>query len=73
MSLPSLGLDVSKLKFNACLVRAGGKLRRRTFSTDEAGFSQLPVWLTKDGAALTHACLESAASRARRPTARMPR
>jgi transposase len=59
MSLPPLGLDVSKLKFNACLVRAGGKLRHRAFSNDEAGFAQLSAWLTKNGAALAHACMEA--------------
>lgn len=50
MTLPPLGLDISKLKFNACLLRAGGKLRCRLFSNDEAGFSQLSEWLTKNGA-----------------------
>ena len=59
MTLPPLGLDVSKLKFNACLVRAGGRLRHRAFSNDEAGFAQLSAWLTQNGAALTHACMEA--------------
>src|SRR5215212_5061082 len=59
MTLPPLGLDIAKLKFNACLVRAGGKLRHRAFSNDEAGFAQLSAWLTKNGAALTHACMEA--------------
>ncbi len=31
MTLPPLGLDVAKLKFNACLARAGGKLRHKVF------------------------------------------
>ncbi len=57
--LPPRGLDLAKLKFNACLVRAGGKLRHRTFSNDEAGFAQLSAWLTKNGTALTHACMEA--------------
>jgi transposase len=59
MSLPPLGLDLAKLKFDACLVRASGKLRHRTFSNSEAGFAQLSAWLTKNGAALTHACMEA--------------
>lgn len=59
MTLPPLGLDIAKLKFNACLVRAGGKLRHRAFPNDEAGFAQLSAWLTKNGAALTHACMEA--------------
>jgi hypothetical protein len=32
MNLPPLGLDLAKLKFNACLVRAGGKLRHKVFT-----------------------------------------
>src|SRR5215207_3501785 len=59
MTLPPLGLDIAKLKFNACLVRASGKLRHRTFPNNEAGFAQLSAWLTKNGAALTHACMEA--------------
>ena len=45
MTLPPLGLDVSKRKFNACLLRAGGKLRHKVFPNTEAGFSQLSQWL----------------------------
>lgn len=56
---PALGLDVSKLKFNACLVRADGKLRHRVFANSEAGFSQLSEWLTKNGVSQVHACLEA--------------
>jgi transposase len=56
---PPLGLDVSKLKFNACLERAGGKLRHRLFPNDEAGFSQLSEWLKKNGVERAHACMEA--------------
>ena len=59
MTLPPLGLDISKLKFNACLIREGGKLRHKVFPNDPAGFSQLADWLTKLGAARAHACLEA--------------
>lgn len=31
--LPPLGLDATKLKFDARLLRAGGKLRHKVFST----------------------------------------
>jgi transposase len=59
MYLPALGLDVAKLKFNACLIREGGKLRHRVFANTEAGFSQLSEWLTKNGVSQVHACLEA--------------
>ena len=59
MNLPPLGLDVAKLKFNACLIRPDGKLRHRVFANDEAGFSQLSEWLTKNSAPRAHACLEA--------------
>jgi transposase len=59
---PSLGLDVAKLKFNACLIRQGGRLRHRAFTNDEAGFSQLSEWLTKNNAGRVHACMEATGS-----------
>jgi len=59
MTLPPLGLDVAKLKFNACLIRHGGKLRHRVFANDEAGFAQLSEWLAKNDAGQVHACLEA--------------
>jgi transposase len=59
MTLPPLGLDVSKRKFNACLLRAGGKLRHKVFPNDPEGFSQLSDWLSKQGVKRVHACLEA--------------
>lgn len=59
MNLPPLGLDVAKLKFNACLLRAGGKLRHKVFANNPDGFAQLADWLTKQGAGQVHACLEA--------------
>jgi transposase len=59
MTFPPLGLDVAKLKFNACLVHHGGRLRHRVFANDEAGFAQLSEWLRKNGATQAHACLEA--------------
>jgi transposase len=41
MNLSPLGLDVAKSKFNACLVRAGGKLRHKVFLNNPEGFAQL--------------------------------
>ena len=59
MTSSPLGIDISKLKFDACLVRANGKLRHRAFPNSPAGFSQLSGWLEKHGAGLVHACLEA--------------
>ena len=59
MTLPPLGLDISKSKFDACLIRDGGKLRHRVFPNSPAGFSQLSAWLGKHHVEHTHACLEA--------------
>jgi transposase len=58
MTLPALGIDIAKLRFNACLITAGGKLRHRLFPNSVAGFAQLAEWLTRQDAARTHACME---------------
>jgi transposase len=59
MTLPALGLDISKLKFDACLIREGGKLRHRIFPNSPAGFAQLSAWLSKHHVEGVHACLEA--------------
>jgi len=59
MNLPPLGLDVAKLKFNACFVRAGGKLRHKVFANNPQGFSQLSDWLKQHGVIKVHARLEA--------------
>jgi transposase len=59
MNLPPLGLDIAKLKFNACLVRADGKLRHRVFPNSPTGFAQLCDWLVRQGVERVHACLEA--------------
>jgi transposase len=58
-NLPPLGLDIAKLKFNACLIRQGGKLRHKVFANTAAGFSQLADWLAGQGVERVHACLEA--------------
>jgi transposase len=59
MNLPPLGLDIAKLKFNACLIRQGGKLRHKIFPNTAAGFTQLAGWLAGQGVERVHACLEA--------------
>lgn len=59
MSLPPLGLDLAKLKFNACLIRPDGKLRHEVFANNPDGFSQLSGWLAQQGVERVHACMEA--------------
>ena len=59
MSLLSLGIDVSKSKFDVALLREGGKFKHRVFPNTAAGFSQLSAWLEKQKAKRVHACLEA--------------
>ena len=59
MNLPPLGLDVSKSKLNACLLREDGRLRHKLFTNNTEGFSQLSDWLLKQGSTKVHACLEA--------------
>src|SRR5918996_6473509 len=59
MLLSILGIDVSKWKFNVCLIRHDGKLRHRIFPNTAAGFIELAAWLLKQKVERVHACLEA--------------
>jgi transposase len=59
MTLLPLGLDIAKLKFNACLIRDSGKLRHKVFPNTAEGFAQLSAWLAAQGAVPAHACMEA--------------
>jgi transposase len=59
MTEPVLGIDISKLKFNVCLIQTSGKLRHKVFPNTSAGFEQLTVWLSKQGLERIHGCLEA--------------
>ncbi len=59
MTEPALGIDIAKLKFNACLIDKGGKLRHKVFPNNETGFAQLTEWLSRQGVERVHACLEA--------------
>ena len=54
-----LGIDVSKLKFNLCLINTKDKLKHKVFLNNEAGFEQLLQWLSKQHVESAHACLEA--------------
>lgn len=41
MTEPVLGIDISKLKFNVCLININGKLKHKVFPNTSTGFEQL--------------------------------
>lgn len=45
MTLPLLGIDIAKLKFNVCLINSSGKLRHKVWPNTMTGFEQLLEWL----------------------------
>lgn len=59
MAEPTLGIDISKLKFNVCLIQDSGKLKHRVFINNETGFAELSKWLLRQGVEQAHACLEA--------------
>jgi len=59
MTDPALGIDIAKLKFNACLILPSGKLKHKLFPNTGAGFEQLRDWLSKQRVECVHACLEA--------------
>lgn len=59
MTFPSLGIDISKSKFDICLSREGGKFRHKVFPNSPVGFSQLSGWLSKQKVERIHACMEA--------------
>jgi transposase len=59
MTEHALGIDISKLKFNVCLINLNGKLKHKVFPHTSTGFEQLTQWLRKQGVEHVHACLEA--------------
>lgn len=59
MAEPALGVDIAKLKFNACLINTSGKLKHKVFPNTPAGFEHLLEWLLRQGVRRAHACLEA--------------
>lgn len=61
MSLPKLGIDISKKTFDVALVRdlAARKHKQHQFPNAAAGFTALHAWLTKQGTPRVHAVLEA--------------
>jgi transposase len=52
-----LGIDISKLTFDACLC-VNGKPKRRQFSNNQAGFEELLKWFGKYPPGSVHVCME---------------
>jgi transposase len=57
--LPVLGIDVSKLTFDACLLSATGSKTTAQFSNDAKGFARLDAWLKTHSAVKTLSGLEA--------------
>lgn len=57
-TLPALGIDISKAKFDVTLIHQGKKLHK-VYANDPSGFALLAAWLTKRGLTRLHACLEA--------------
>lgn len=59
MLLPTLGIDIAKLKFNVCLINPSGKPTHKVFANTADGFQQLTAGLIKQGTPLVYACMEA--------------
>lgn len=60
-----LGIDVSKAKLDAALMRADGKFKSRGFGNDVKGFEALMAWLRvqlADPSGTLHVCMEATGS-----------
>lgn len=53
-----MGIDISKDKFDAALLRKG-KYKTRLFKNNAAGFSELITWMNKHTEQAVHVCLEA--------------
>jgi transposase len=58
MELPALGIDVGKKTVHAAVL-VGTRKRNKTFTNDDAGFTNLLAWLREHHFERVHACLES--------------
>jgi transposase len=59
MTLYIIGIDISKLTFDLCLLRGNGKLKHKVFPNTAAGFAQLSAWLQKQKIERAHLCMEA--------------
>lgn len=54
-----LGIDIAKAKVDVALLRADGKIRRKSAANTPAGFADLAHWLARQGVTRVHAALEA--------------
>src|ERR1043166_4798832 len=59
MTFSIIGIDISKLKFDLCLLRDNGKLKHKVFPNTPSGFLQFSAWLQKQKVEQVHACMEA--------------
>lgn len=57
--LISLGIDISKAKFDVAIIKANHKAKHGSFTNDPAGFEQLSEWLSQQKLERVHGCLEA--------------
>jgi transposase len=64
MTVPKLGIDISKKTFDVALIRDPEtmKAKQRHFSNTPAGFQALQTWLAKHGVRQVHAVMEATGS-----------
>jgi transposase len=59
MNFSIIGIDISKLKFDLCLLRDNGKLKHKVFANTAHGFVELSAWLIKQKVEGAHFCMEA--------------
>jgi transposase len=59
MTISIVGIDISKLKFDLCLLCDNGEFKHQVFPNTLAGFLQLSAWLAKQKVERVHACMEA--------------
>src|SRR5437764_889269 len=59
MTQSIISIDISKLKFDLCLLRENGKLKHKVFGNTTSGFLQLSAWLQKQKVEHAHLCMEA--------------
>ena len=57
-TLTTLGIDISKIKFDVALLN-NGKLKNKKFTNNLQGFDSLREWLQKNNALMSHVCMEA--------------
>ena len=59
MSNTSVGIDISKAKFDAAILFSNNKVKTKKFDNKHSGFAELIEWLKKHEVLEPHVCLEA--------------